>query len=101
MPLVYIGMGAEKSRSVPLSFAQTINPFNADTNIERGAVFLDMLQNMLKPHMRGYSRANQKKIIFHAYNCGVTRVISLLKKHGLGYKNHLPGETKGLSRQAG
>ena len=94
MPLVYIGMGPEKARTIPLSFERTINPFNADNNIERGAVFLGMLQNMLKPHMRGYARSTQKKIIFHAYNCGVTRVIRLLKKHGLGYKRHLPGETK-------
>ena len=94
MPLVYMGMGDDKARSIPLSFARTINPFNAENNIERGAVFLDKLQLMLKPHMRGYTRAIQKKIIFHAYNCGVTRVIRLLKKHGLGYRNHIPGETK-------
>ncbi len=94
MPLVYIGMGPEKARTIPLSFEQTINPFNAENNIARGAVFLGMLQNMLKPHMRGYARSTQKKIIFHAYNGGVTRVIRLLKKHGLGYRAHLPGETK-------
>ena len=94
MPLVYIGMGTEKSRTVPLSFARTINPFNAENNILRGAVFLGKLQRMLKPHIQGYPRATQKKIIFHAYNCGVTRVIRLLKKHGLGYRRYLPGETK-------
>ncbi len=94
MPLVYIGMGPEKSRTVPLSFARTINPFNAENNIERGAVFLGKLQQMLKPHIKGYPRATQKKIIFHAYNCGVTRVIRLLKKHGLNYRRYLPGETK-------
>jgi len=94
MPLVYIGMGEEKSRTVPLSFARTINPFNASTNIERGAAFLSKLQQSLMPHMKGYNRAQQKKIIFHAYNTGVTRVIRLLKKHGLGYVRHLPGETK-------
>ena len=93
MPLVYIGM-AEKSRSVPLSFERSINPFNADKNIERGAAFLSKLQRRLEPHMQGYERLQQKKIIFHAYNTGVTRVISLLKKHGLDYVDFLPGETK-------
>ncbi len=94
MPLVYIGMGPEKARSIPLSFERTINPFNAEYNIVRGAKFLDKLQRMLKPYIRGYSRSTRKKIIFHAYNCGVTRVIGLLKKYGLGYQRHLPGETK-------
>ncbi len=94
MPLVYIGQGPEKSRQLPLSFERTINPFNAETNIERGAAFLDKLRRMLKPYMRGYARSTQKKIIFHAYNCGVTKVISLLKKYGLGYRHYLPGETK-------
>ena len=94
MPLVYMGIGEEKARSVPLSFARTINPFNARTNIERGAAFLSKLQRRLKPYMRRYGRAQQKKIVFHAYNTGVTRVISLLKKHGLNYVRYLPGETR-------
>ncbi len=94
MPLVYIGLGPEKAQQLPLAFERTINPFNADKNIERGAIFLDKLRRLLKPYMRGYSRATRKKIIFHAYNTGVTRVISLLKKYGAGYTRHLPDETK-------
>jgi hypothetical protein len=94
MPLVYIGIGRDKAQQIPLAFERTINPFNPDTNIERGAEFLDKLQRLLKPYMRGYGLATRKKIIFHAYNGGVSRVISLLKKYGLGYKRFLPGETK-------
>lgn len=94
MPLVYMGMGEKKARRFPLAFESTINPFNPETNIERGVAFLAKLHRLLKPHMRRYSRAVQKKILFHAYNTGPTRVISLLKKYGLGYVRYLPGETK-------
>ena len=94
MPLVYIGMGSDKARKLPLSFERTINPFNADTNIERGAAFLSKLQHCLKPYMQDYTREQQKQIIFHAYNSGVSRVIALLKKHGLDYVQYLPAETK-------
>ena len=94
MPLVYMGMGREKARQYPLAFEQTINPFHPETNIERGAAFLDKLRRVMWPKIRRYGAARRKKIIFHAYNAGISRVLGLLKKHGPHYEGYLPGETK-------
>jgi hypothetical protein len=94
MPLVYLGVGPDKVRQFPLSFETTINPFDPSNNIERGAAFLDKLQRHMAPTIRSFDPETRRRMIFHAYNGGVSRVVDLVRKYGRGYVSHLPDETQ-------
>ncbi len=94
LPDVFMGKGEQWTRRHKLAFSESINPFNAEQNIERGTAFLESLIDYFGIVLQKYPLATKKQIIFHAYNRGPTKVKRLVKEYGLGYVSHLPRETR-------